>query len=232
MVIMKKYLKECLCTLLLLVCVLSMGITISAASTTKKKAVYTMKTYSKTLRGPYATGKYSFKLPQLEGSSSVVEKINKSLKKEYTASKKQLEYFKSCVEGARFPGSFIYTTSCKATFNERGYVSFCFTTEWFAGGVHNSHHYGASYNLKTGNKLALKNVVKNASTDSKVKKVVVDAYYKKLGKSYATKSQLSKSISVSRLYFYLKNGYVYVSCGSYAPCGGNGEVLIKLNGRY
>lgn len=215
------------------------GVTAGAASkTTKTKAAYSFKTYrdSYTNSTGSVTADYKFVLPQLKGNSSVVKKINASLKKEYQKTmKNKSNLFSAAKRSANrtYKEKYFYKTTCKATYNKKGYVSFCFKLDWFAGGVHNMYHYGASYSLRTGKKLALTDVVSGSKT--RIKNTIADKYYAKLGGGYASKSELSSAIKKrkwSELYFYLKNGKVYVSCGAYAPLYGNGEVLISLKGKY
>lgn len=95
------------------------------------------------------------------------------------------------------------------------------------------YHYGASYSLKTGKKLELTDVI--AGSEAQIRSMIADKYYAKLGNFYASRYELQNELSSrssSSLYFYLKNGKVYVSCGSNGPPGGNGEVLISPKGNY
>ncbi|MGN0354087.1 MAG: PdaC/SigV domain-containing protein [Muricoprocola sp.] len=203
------------------------------------KATYTIKKYKTEKTYGRVTGKFEFQLPQLSGTSAAVKKINKDLKKEY---KKALESKENILEYAKNMGKtstsknvLFSTTTCKVTYNKKGIVSFCFTQDWFAGGVHNLCHEGCSYDLKTGKKLKLTDVIKNAYTDLDVKYAITDAYYKKLGNSF-TYSEIFQSVSSKYSYnsigFYLKNGKVIVSTGAYGPVVGNGELPVKLSGRY
>lgn len=231
---MKKLLLK---VLLFMSMVLAISGSACAATTTKKKAVYTMKQYSEVFTGKNVVGTYSFELPQLSGSSSVVRKINASLKKVYKqdlTSRDSLKYYTE--HGSYYENSKYFSkTTCKVTYNKKGVVSFCFAYDWFAGGVHNAAHYGASYSLKTGKKLGLKDVLSGVKTNAQAKKKVADAYYKKLGSSYSTLKQMRNSINrrdMKEILFYLKGGKVVISTGAYAPIGGNGEVPIKLKGKY
>lgn len=218
----------------------AMGLTAGAAGkTTKQKAVFSYKTYQDTYKNNAAnvTAVYKFVLPQLKGSSAAVKKINKSLNKVYKDSLQQktllMDYAKNRTAYTQYQDKYFFKTTCKATYNKKGYVSFRFKADWYAGGVHNMYHYGANYSLKTGKKLALTDVVSGGR--SQIKKAIADKYYNKLGSRYASRSQMRSAINKrkwSELYFYLKNGKVYVSCGAYAPLGGNGEVTVALKGKY
>lgn len=218
----------------------TVGMTAGAAGkTTKQKAVFSYKTYQETYTNNAANVKavYKFVLPQLKGSSAAVKKINASLNKVYKNSMQQkasvIDYAKNRTAYAQYKDEYFFKTTCKATYNKKGYVSFRFKSDWYAGGVHNMYHYGATYSLKTGKKLALTDVV--SGSKSQIKRAIADKYYTKLGSRYASRSQMRAAINKmkwSNLYFYLKSGKVYVSCGSYAPMGGNGEVLVALKGKY
>lgn len=223
--------------LLFMTMMLAVSANVSAAATTKKKAAYTMKRYSEVFAGKNVVGTYSFELPQLSGSSSVVRKINSSLKKVYKQDLTNRNSLKYYTEGGSYykDSKYFSKTACKVTYNKKGVVSFCFSYDWYAGGVHNAAHYGASYSLKTGKKLGLKDVLSGVKTNTQAKKKVADAYYKKLGSGYSTLKQMRSSISsrnIKDIYFYLKGGKVIVSTGAYAPRGGNGEVAVKLKGKY
>lgn len=217
----------------------TVGLTAGAAGkTTKQKAVFSYKTYSDTYTNSKGnvTAVYKFVLPQLKGNSSIVKKINTSLKKEYKKSlqnKANLISYAKATTNRTYKEQYFFNTTCKATYNKKGYVSFRFKMDWYAGGVHNMYHYGATYSLKTGKKLALTDVV--SGSKSQIRRAIADKYYAKLGSRYASQSRMRSAINKmkwSELYFYLKSGKVYISCGSYAPLGGNGEVLVALNGKY
>ena len=205
------------------------------AKTTKKKADYTFKTITQSFSGTYVTGKYSFKLPKVKGSSKVVKKINRSLKAVYKESFTNRDRLRGYAEsaGSSFYGAqFWDTTTCKVTYNKKGIVCFCFQNDWFAGGVHNAYHYGASYSLKTGKKLILTDVMKGSKKS--IRNKIVKAYVKKLGYT-RDEDTIRKSLSYTAFkdfHFWLKNGKVLVNNGSYAPGGGNGELIVKLKGNY
>ena len=137
---------------------------------------------------------------------------------------------------ATYSDRYYYKTTCKATYNKHGIVSFCFQMEWYAGGVFNSKHYGATYNLKTGKKLALYDVISETRSDVKEKIASKMARKYATGYSpyytYADTKQKIKTMKWSSFGFYLKNKKVIVSTGSYGPLGGNGEVPFKFKGNY
>ena len=205
-----------------------------SAQASAKKAKYTIKTYEETINGPVVTGNYSYQRPKLKGTSKAVKKINDSLKalyKENLETKKRFEGYVN-TDTMRSSVPYNYNTTCKVTYNKNGIVCFCFATDWWAGGTSNVYRYGASYNLKTGKKLYLNNVV--SGSKSKIRTKIVNAYVKVF--NYTRSAEMIRnSLSYTAFkdfIFWLQDGKVYVNNGSYAPGGGNGEVVVELKGNY
>lgn len=210
---------------------------VHAAAKTQKAAYY-IKTYKKTYYGPKAKGEYLFEMPQLKGKSSAVKKINKSLKAVYKESLDDRAHLKNNTKiysaSSNYRNTFFWKTKCTVTYNKKNVISFCFYGDWFTGGVHCMWHYGASYNLKTGKKLGLKDVISGSS--SKVKSKIAEKFASRYASpGYETKAEIRAAVlrrKWSELPFYLKNGKVIVSCGAYWPLGGIGERSVKLKGNY
>lgn len=208
----------------------------ASGATTKTKAVYSMKKYSATYKesGNKITAVYSYQLPQLSGNSKIVKKINASLKKDY---KKSLESKKECFEYAKknkgldLPYSEQYhtKTTCKLVYNGKGYVSFKYHCQWYAGGVGNVWTYGMTYDLRTGKKLNVSNVI--SGNKNAVKQKIIDKYCSSITDSDWARDELN-DMKISDFQFYLKKGKVIVCFGPYQPGGGNGESHITLKGNY
>lgn len=199
-----------------------------------QKATYHIKVYRTTYYGSKnAKGEYVFEMPQLTGKSSYVKKINKSLKSIYKESLENKARLKDyTLNSPLWNPTYFFTTKCTVTYNKKNIISFCFYQDWYAGGVHNMSHYGASYNLKTGKKLGLKDVISGDSI--KIKNKIVEKFVSRYP-TYYTKAEVRASIMSkkwSELPFYLKNGKVIVSFGSYGPIGINGEFPVTLKGNY
>ena len=235
----RKYgVKAVLFLLIMVVAFSADGQSVSAAkkkTSSRTKAVYTIKKYKKKYSGTgkKITAKYRYDLPQLKGKTKAVKKINSSLKKAYTASledKKSLfSYAEEANSNLNFKDSYFCTTTCKVTYNKKGYVSFCFHHEWYAGGVHNGWTEGMTYSLKTGSKLNVSNVV--SGNKKSVKSKIIKQYLNKVDNSSFRKEALNK-MKISEFQFYLKGGKVIVCFGPYQPGGGNGQSQITLNGNY
>lgn len=211
----------------------------AATKTTKSKASYTIKKYTQKYgKGKRITGLYEYQLPQLKGSTKTVKKINAALKKGYTRSlkdKKSLAgYVKADNDNPYRTGSgeYFYKTVCKATYNKRGYVSFRFHHDWFAGGVHNGWTDGMTFDLRTGKKLSVANVI--AGNSDTVKRKIINRYFDKYPEKRANSGAWRElnDTKISDFQFYLKNGYVVVGFGPYQPGGGNGESRIVFKGSY
>lgn len=210
----------------------------ASSKTTKTKAVYTIKKYNKKYSKPggRVSAQYIYQLPQLKGESKVVKKINTSLKKGYTASLKDKEAVFDHAKEANnssyytYKEQYISTTKCKVTYNKKGYVSFCFLHEWYAGGVHNSWTDGMTYNLKTGKKLNVADVISGNSKT--VKKKIIKKYFSEIKPEDEYARKELDNTKISKFQFYLKKGNVIVCFGPYQPGGGNGQSFITLKGNY
>lgn len=210
---------------------------LASPKTTKNKAIYTIYTYKKNFGvGKRVTGRYSYELPQLKGNSSIVKKINTSLKKDYDASKsekKQLAgYVREDNKRPNYNNKYTSITTCQVTYNKRGYVSFRFDHAWYAGGVANNWTEGKIYDLKTGKSLNVSNVISgNANT---IKQKIINKYLNKFPEKRANNNaweELSEK-KMSEFQFYLKNSNVVICFGPYQPGGGLGKSQIILKGNY
>lgn len=200
----------------------------------QQKARYTIKRYREVKEYSKIKTNYIFDKPILKGKSNAIKKINRSLEKEYKKSWDDKETIQDTAkEMSKYSSTRkirLYTTDkCKVTYNGKGIISFCYYSEWYAGGVNNTYHYGLSYDLKTGRKLQLSDVVSGSKTQIKTK--IWKQYNKEYPHGFSSKKGAMK-IPLSDWYFYLKNGKVIISHGAYAPWGGNGETKISLQGNY
>lgn len=206
---------------------------------TADKYPYTIQKYTQNYgKGKRVTGKYEYQLPQLKGKTKAIKKINKALKKGYQASLKDKKNLAGYVNTSNqnsyitYKDAYVFTTVCKATYRKKGYISFSFHHEWYAGGVHNGWTDGMTFYIKTGKKVNVANVISgNAKT---VKKKIINEYFKKFpgqnANAYAR--QELNNTKISNFQFYLENGNVIVDFGPYQPGGGNGETKIVLKGNY
>ena len=126
--------------------------------------------YSESCKTGKIKGKYTYTMPALQGTSKVVKKINKALKAGYTESQKDKEklwnYVKDNSKDDAMNRDVVYelTSTCKVRYNQKGYISFSYDHYWFAGGVSNIWTDGMTFDLKTGKKLSVSDVVSGSNT--------------------------------------------------------------------
>lgn len=190
--------------------------------------------YSESCKTGKIKGKYTYTMPALQGTSKVVKKINKALKAGYTESQKDKEklwnYVKDNSKDDAMNRDVVYelTSTCKVRYNQKGYISFSFDHYWFAGGVSNIWTDGMTFDLKTGKKLSVSDVVSGSNT--KIRKKILAKYEKKNGElGTLGQDEILKDTKMKDFQFYLnKDGNVVVCFGPYQPGGGNGESTITL----
>ena len=212
----------------------------SAKKTTKKSAAFTIKKYREYERYTYTTGEWRYGKPIVKGSSKVAKKINKSLNARYKKHASQtgiVEEAKNADSPRYNRANFHFTVDTKATYNKRGYVSFCYSWDWFGGGVHNAGYFGDVYSLKTGKKLNVSQVVSGNATQ--VKHKIADAASSQLNRdvytSYTSRGSAYKQIiskKISEFEFYLQDGKVIVAIEPYTWPGQHSALTVTLNGNY
>ena len=107
-------------------------VTVSAAS----KATYTIKKITQKKSYKKVSASYLYELPQLKGSSAAVKKINKSLKKDYQKDQENRESLFDWFESSKNYGyerAFVSHTTCSASYNQNGYISFRYGVNWYVG---------------------------------------------------------------------------------------------------
>lgn len=190
--------------------------------------------YSESYKSGKIKGKYTYTMPTLIGTSKAVKKINKVLKAGYTASQKEKDnlwdYVKTDSKDDAANRKIVYelTSTCKVRYNQKGYISFSCDHYWFAGGVSNIWTDGMTFDLKTGKKLGISDVVSGSNT--KIRKKILAKYEKKNGElGTLGQDEILKDTKMKDFQFYLnKDGNVVVCFGPYQPGGGNGESTITL----
>ena len=184
--------------------------------------------YSESCKTGKIKGKYTYTMPALQGTSKVVKKINKALKAGYTESQKDKEKDNSKDDAMNRDVVYELTSTCKVRYNQKGYISFSYDHYWFAGGVSNIWTDGMTFDLKTGKKLSVSDVVSGSNT--KIRKKILAKYEKKNGElGTLGQDEILKDTKMKDFQFYLnKDGNVVVCFGPYQPGGGNGESTITL----
>lgn len=208
----------------------------AASKTTQYKAAYTIKRYSARYKGSNGrvSAKYVYELPQLRGNSAFVRKANASLKKAYRQSlngkKGAFETAEYSDKNLTYKDKYFTTTTCKVTYNKKGFVSFRFHHRWYIGGVCNIWTNGVTYNLKTGKKVNVTNVI--SGNKKTVRNKIINKYFTKFELRSEDEYTAMLNLDVQKSDFYLENGNVIVCFGPYLPAGGNASRKISLKGNY
>lgn len=208
----------------------------AASKTTRHKAAYTIKRYSAQYNGSNGrvSAKYVYELPQLKGNSAFVRKANVSFRKAYRQSlngkDSAFETAEYSDKNLTYKDKYFTTTTCKVTYNKNGFVSFRFHHRWYIGGVRNIWTDGVTYDLKTGKKVNVTNVI--SGNKKIVKDKIINKYFTKFELRSESEYTAMLNIDVRKSYFYLQNGNVIVCFGPYLPAGGIGSRKISLKGNY
>jgi hypothetical protein len=112
------------------------------------------------------------------------------------------------------------------TYNKDDVISLKITMTWYAGGVSNKSSYGLTYNLKTGAKLKLTDVLEGSSIDIKKKTITATKkYLQNLTDTKWSKEDIKESIDRISEYklndfkFFLKGNKVYICYDEYELIG-------------
>lgn len=180
------------------------------------------------------SGRFYYELPQLKGESDAVSKINKILEKDYKQRLKEKrsvwKWVKDEGKSVTYKDTYYSLTRCKVEYNEHGYVSFSFASNWYAGAVGNEWTYGLTFDIKTGRKLKLSEVIKGSAT--KFRSKIIEKYEEKVRQLDDFGKEQIENTKINDFKFYLKKGKVVICFGPYQPGGGNGQSKITLNGNY
>lgn len=205
-------------------CALALAASVGLAASPKVQASSSAKVYFKQYKKTknYKNGlkaKYSYNLPQLKGKSKAIKKINKDLLKNYmstvnTSSKELFAMAKDSSKGVNSPYGFIMKnctyldiTKPSVSYNKNGIISFKVYRNYWDGyyvgnmeRVYGQSIFGWTYSLRSGKRLYhITDVAKGnkASVQKKLNAGVKKYFGAKKGEWIS-------------LYFYLKNGKVYL----------------------
>lgn len=211
-----------------------------AASTSSKRAVYTIKQYKDSCKSKNSNiiGKFNYDLPVLKGDSDVVKKINSTLKKRYKDALENKSLLWQYVKDATremygdYEGEFYCESGCKVTYNNNGYISFLFSNYWFAGGVSSNWTEGLTFDLKTGKLLDVSDVVagSGAKIKQKIKNKCLESVATFSVEEYGSVKEMLDDMELADVQFVLKNGKVLVYITP--PYSYMEEIKIKLKGNY
>lgn len=178
-------------------------------------------------------GIVSFQYPQFNGTSDSIKKVNSMIKKESSqflkseTAKRLKEYTLSAIEDNRFYDEmeqYYWTTTCKISYNKNNIISIHMHEKWYAGGVGNEQEYGLNYNLKTGKKLTVNDVISGNAKEKILK----------AAKIYCGSDTNAYNIikNTKNYEFYLEKGKVYICFGTYVLERGNAHDVFFVTGKY
>lgn len=195
---------------------MSLGLVTSPKAEASSSAKYYFKQY-KTVR-KYKHGIkaiFSYKLPQLKGYSAAIKKINKSLRKNYTA---ELKHKKDLFESAKWDSKHGGTHETyddivkpRATYNKNGVISFRYDQDLDIGGSGTYLIGSWTYSLKTVKKLTVFDVAKGNKSS-----VGAQLHYGAV--NLGATNEYLRTTHASKMNYTLKGGKVYVyprTCSAY-----------------
>ncbi len=204
---------------------MSVGLVTSPKAEASSSAKYYFKQYKTVKKYKYGIKAiFAYKLPQLKGNSAAIKKINKSLRKNYTAElkhKKQLFEFSKW--DSKYAGSLTTYDDAgslttyddivkpRATYNKNGVISFRYDQDLNIGGSGTYLIGSWTYSLKTGKKLTVFDVAEGnkSSVGAQLHNGAVD-----LGAD----DEYLRTTHASKMNYTLKGGKVYVyprTCSAY-----------------
>ena len=236
-----KRLAKLMCAVIALTAVFAMpGQEVEAAS---KKAKFSYTTVDRTKEYPKVTAHVYFKYPKLKGSGKAVKRINKMLKKEagkFVNSREANGLYSSAEAGSAIETqhiNFYCTQSGKVTYNKNNLISIRYANEWYAGGVSNFNWYGDTFNIRTGKRMKITQVVsKKYGKTSKLKNAIYNRLANQYGSGVADnfRETYNTSKKIKNAHFYMnKKGKVVVCFETYEINDGiAGCLTVTLPSRY
>ena len=210
---------------------------VSFAAEANTKVSASTKKINKTRKYAYGEITNYVKYVKLSGSSKTIKKINKTLKneaKQYLWSESHMDQLED-LYGSQFERQSDYppvvsqTTVEKVGFNKGNVISVSLTTEAVENTMSGNSAYGLNYNLKTGKKLKLSDVLPEKYDPT------TKAGYKRLRKYIYTKVKKDMSENAAEWFSawctqkYLKDTAFYITksgrivlCFNNMVFGGNG----------
>lgn len=224
--------------------IILLGVDVKVSAAPMTKAEYIMKKDKEIIKDDEGKvrGIVYFQYPLIQGTSSIIKKINDTLKKESEAymqsetAQNLIEYTKAAIDSNVAEDqvvTYFYKTICKVTYNDNSVISLHMKNCWYAGGVYNQYDYGYTFNLKNGDELGLKAVVSGSSVS--IKNKILAAGKKYLTSDYGFDQnayEIIKSDKLKDFKFYLGKGKVYICYGSYELGRGNGWDIFSIKSKY
>ncbi|WP_033164399.1 DUF4163 domain-containing protein [Clostridium sp. KNHs205] len=223
-----------------IISILLLGTGPAAFAATAIKAEYTMKKDKVIFKdnNGKVRGVIFFQYPVMKGDTRAAKKINEVLAKDSKAFM-QDENAKGLKESAETAISnnlfyseeeqYYYKTECKVTYNDNSIISLHMITGWYAGGVYNQTDYGYTFDLKSGEKLELKEVAPGDPVTIKKNILVAAKKYLTSGNDFEKGAyDYIKSCKLKEYKFYLSKSKIYICFESYELGRGTGWDIFSI----
>lgn len=220
--------------IIILVLIIVIAIPSTVIKAKSQAATYSIKTVKETRKNDKgeALAVISYEKLILDGDLEAFKKINQSIKKDCDRMFKEykenlFEYAQIDYEaGTKKNIDYYCRFKTAVTYNKNDMISLKITMTWYAGGVSNKSSYGLTYNLKTGDKLKVSDVLEGSSSDIK-KKIITETkkYLQNLTDTKWSKEEIKESIDRISEYklndfkFFLKSNKVYICYDEYELIG-------------
>lgn len=172
-----------------------------------------------------------YDLITLSSSGDGVDKINQTLNAEYQ------EYKTNCqgITAERLSEEpflpYFNTRDSVVSHNEGGIFSVIFTDNWYWGGVHNINYYGDTFDLNSGERLGIKDLLS-------VDETIISTYLKETAKQYIRSNpnsnyftpgteEIIDAYELDAFPFYIDDGQIFLCFETYVlASGADGPIVI------
>ncbi|SHL15529.1 protein of unknown function [Anaerocolumna jejuensis DSM 15929] len=229
---------------LIIISILLVDTSLNAFAASVTKAEYTMKKDKVTYKdnNGKVRGIVFFQYPVIKGETGAAKKINDVLKKESKAymqnenAETLKEYAEAAIDNNGFYSEdeqYYYKTNCNVTYNDNSIISLHMKNGWYAGGVYNQTDFGYTFDLKSGDKLELKDVASGNPTTIKNNILAAAKKYLTSNSDFDKKAyDYIRSCKLKDYKFYLSKGKVYICFESYELGRGNGWDIFSIKSKY
>lgn len=130
-------------------------------------------------------------------------------------------------------GDLFYDASATVTHNGDGILSIRIGTEWFMGGVFNADYYGMTFDLNTGEKLNVLQVMGGdlEAAEQKLNEIICDYVTEEYGEGlFDAPERILEDYSTEEYNFYVEEGQVIVTFDTYTFAPGAAGATVVPTG--
>lgn len=176
------------------------------------------------------------------GDTEVAEKINAAVEADGSAflanqssriysSDEEMEKFLQMADAGY--GDLCHDTHCEVTHNDNGILSIRAGVSWYLGGVFTADYYGMTFDLKSGEKLNVLQVIGGDPTQAEEKlneiicEYVTEAYGEGL---FDAPERILEDYSAQEYNFYVEEGQIFVTFNTYTFAPGQEGATVVPTG--